>query len=205
VCDGAGQNRKFFQMHKPITPGKLVFDTVNVASDDRRPLFFISDPPHLIKTLRNCFSNSYFHRRSRKLWFHGDISWYLIVKLFEDSKGDTLRFAHKLTANHVYLNSFSCMKVKFAAQVLSATTASALEFAFKGTSFNIIQTVEFIRIANRFFDVLNGRHALQGKHSRNPDLNPYTSTEDPRFEFMQSSILKYFDDCDASKLRTECT
>jgi DNA transposase THAP9 len=194
VCDGAAANRKFFQMHKPISPGRLVYDTINIAAGDLRPIFFISDPPHLIKTMRNCFSNSYFHRRTRKLWNNGDISWFLIKKLFEDTKGDTLRLAHKLTANHVYLNSFSCMKVKYAAQVFSNTTAAALETSYSHTDLVIKPTVEFLRVGNRFFDMLNGRHTLQGKHNRNPDLNPYTSSDDCRFDLLQDTILKYFED-----------
>ena len=31
------------------------------------PLFFISDPSHLIKTVRSCWANSYCHSYTRKL------------------------------------------------------------------------------------------------------------------------------------------
>ena len=31
------------------------------------PLFFISDVPHLIKTVRNCWANSFGHKHTRKL------------------------------------------------------------------------------------------------------------------------------------------
>ena len=61
TCDGASCNRKLFQMHDP--KGKLVYKTVNVYSSDSDPIFFISDPPHLLKTLRNCLANA-----KRHLW-----------------------------------------------------------------------------------------------------------------------------------------
>ena len=61
TADGASPNRKFFRMHK--TPGatlKVVYKTRNHYSseDPGRWLFFFADPPHLLKTVRNCLSHS---------------------------------------------------------------------------------------------------------------------------------------------------
>jgi len=54
--DGAATNRKFILMHRSY--GGLACDfihaTLNIASGKKRPLFFILDPPHLLKTSRNC-------------------------------------------------------------------------------------------------------------------------------------------------------
>lgn len=61
TCDGASSNRKMFQMHD--STNSAVYKTINVYSSDRHPIFFISDPPHLLKTIRNCFANS-----KRHLW-----------------------------------------------------------------------------------------------------------------------------------------
>lgn len=36
------------------------------AVGENRYLFFISDVPHLIKTTRNCFANSYSHKKNKK-------------------------------------------------------------------------------------------------------------------------------------------
>lgn len=56
--DGASPNRKFFKMHGK--QGDLTFKTQNPYADpkENRFLYFISDPPHLIKTTRNCWSHS---------------------------------------------------------------------------------------------------------------------------------------------------
>ena len=67
TADGASCNRKFFKMHKSQlvnSPHK----TPNIYADEDRPIFFISDPPHLMKIVRNCWSNSYDHSYTRKLW-----------------------------------------------------------------------------------------------------------------------------------------
>ena len=58
--DGASVNRKVFQMHGST------FNThkcTNVYSIDSRQLYFFSDPPHLLKTIRNAMAN-----KSRQLW-----------------------------------------------------------------------------------------------------------------------------------------
>ena len=56
--DGASPNRKFFRMHGE--KGNLIYKTHNPFADqkEKRSLFFVSDPPHLIKTTRNCWSHS---------------------------------------------------------------------------------------------------------------------------------------------------
>ena len=59
TCDGASDNRKMFSMHN--SDSALSYKTVNVYTSERREIFFISDPPHLIKTIRNCFARG-------KLW-----------------------------------------------------------------------------------------------------------------------------------------
>lgn len=57
VADGASANRKFFRMHGQKN---LFYKTHNLFAcpSENRSLFFISDPPHLIKTTLNCWSHS---------------------------------------------------------------------------------------------------------------------------------------------------
>ena len=70
TCDGASINRRLFKMHRPegAPSDYLTYSTTNPFALDERPLFFIADAPHLLKTTRNCWSNSYSHKMSRKLW-----------------------------------------------------------------------------------------------------------------------------------------
>eukprot|EP00731_Ephydatia_muelleri_P008781 Em0004g1119a len=51
--DGASSNRRFFKLHDPTA--KFLHKTLNTHDPDRYNLLF-SDPPHLIKTTRNCWS-----------------------------------------------------------------------------------------------------------------------------------------------------
>ena len=71
VSDGAAPNRRFYQLHR-------LQDDVNVSADGvvfwawnryakHRKIYFICDPLHLIKTLRNNLENSNGHNKTRHL------------------------------------------------------------------------------------------------------------------------------------------
>ena len=62
TCDGATPNRKLLKLHAGKGDG-MVYKVPNPYANDSRWLYFISDPPHLLKTIRNCLFNS-----KRKLW-----------------------------------------------------------------------------------------------------------------------------------------
>jgi len=68
VCDGASDNRRMFSLHG--CGDKTVHKIVNVYSKESNPIFFFSDPSHLIKTVRNCFFRG-------KLWVRYILQMYL--------------------------------------------------------------------------------------------------------------------------------
>ena len=62
ICDGASANRGFFALHKladgsNVSDDGVVFWTPN-RYDKTRRIYFFSDTPHLIKTLRNNLEKS---------------------------------------------------------------------------------------------------------------------------------------------------
>jgi hypothetical protein len=196
TCDGASANRKFFQMHRPEGQNQAVYFTPN-PHDEARKIYFISDVPHLLKTTRNCYSNSNSHKMTRRLWKDGkDISWMHVVRLFEEHCEQSLYTpCPKLTRAHIDLTPFSCMKVNLAAQILSGTVANALE-EYYGEE--VSETVQFIRIFNKFFDCLNVRNILEGRNKRNPHLDPYRNVDDPRITWLREDFLGYLRDWEAA-------
>ncbi len=60
ICDGLAANGRLYD--PSARPGE-VYCVPNPYSGDDRQVYFISDPPHLIKTVRNAWCNS-----KRKLW-----------------------------------------------------------------------------------------------------------------------------------------
>lgn len=56
-CDGSSVNRKFFKLHAK-KGDEITHKVPNPFAPEERDLYFISDPPHLIKTVRNCWASS---------------------------------------------------------------------------------------------------------------------------------------------------
>ncbi|XP_052063398.1 ubiquitin-like protein 4A [Mytilus californianus] len=62
---------------------------------------------------------------TRKMWKDGkDISWLHIVDLLQEHCTGLYRVCPKLTRAHINFGLFLCMKVNFAAQILSSTVAT---------------------------------------------------------------------------------
>lgn len=182
VCDGAPSNRAFFKLHKPVTklPSGVIFDTIN-KYDPEKVLYFFSDIPHLLKTIRNAFFNSRLGKKGvRCLRKNGEaIVWDIIIRLFLSKKDKILRKSYKLNAQNVFPDSYTKMKVAPAAQVLSKTVGmDVLSQGWPKTS----ETVDFILKTNDWFDLLNGACTTDGKRKNNPKLNPYTMKDVEEFE-----------------------
>lgn len=113
----------------------------------------------------------------------------------------------KLTYEHVNLTSFSKMKVNLAVQVhfiyfmymylhiVNITAHMQVSSSSVSHAFELMdneeyaETAKFCRMFDRFFDCLNTRNAVEGKHKRKPDLDPYRSDKDAR---LKVPIFLYF-------------
>ena len=63
----------------------VIYRTLNLMAGEERYIYFISDPPHLIKTARNFLKNSLAGRCTRSMWNNGNfLTWNHISKLFYD-------------------------------------------------------------------------------------------------------------------------
>lgn len=62
ICDGLAANRRLFRLHDRSSRPEEVYKVVNPYSEGRH-IYFLSDPPHLMKTVRNAWSS-----KKRKLW-----------------------------------------------------------------------------------------------------------------------------------------
>ena len=192
TADGASPNRRFIKLHKTDEQQTTVYRAINRFAADERYIYFVSDPPHLIKTARNCFSNSGSHKNTRKMWCGGkDVSWMHIVDLYKDHCTGVFRLCPKLSRAHIDITSFGAMKLSLAAQVLSTTVANALEMVYGDRT---SATTEFIRHMDKFFDCLNVRNLNEGQQKRKDNLKPFTDPNDPRLDYLTDDFLKYFED-----------
>ena len=63
TADGLSVNRHFFKLHGDSSTDTPIHKTQNPYASENRYLYFFSDPPHLIKTVRNCWAS-----KKRNLW-----------------------------------------------------------------------------------------------------------------------------------------
>ena len=190
TCDGASPHRKFYRFHCPpgAPKGTLIFKTNNVYARETRPIYFICDPVHLLKTTRNNWENSFWRNKTRKLrnnnmW----ITWLQLIDAFEndinESNASGLRLLHKLTADHLFLNPYLRMRVYLAAQVFSNRVANAITIQGKrGTE----ETAKFVRNMNDFFDCLNANRVFTQFEFK----SVYRSPHDRRLVWLEGEFLQ---------------
>ena len=80
------------------------------------------------------------------------------------------------------------MRVRLAAQVLSETVGNVLNHFGPPEAAG---TAEFCLMMDTFFDCLNVRNTKEHELKKKPNLRPYQSTDDIRFEWLDT-FLQYF-------------
>ena len=115
ICDGAPENRTLMDINGCT---ETVSKTHNPFSNC--PLFFLSDPPHLLKKLGNNLYNSGHKdmcpRYTRCLSLDSkDILWDHVYSVYLRDKERHL-FSTDLRSSHVHLDSLSKMRVRLAVQ-----------------------------------------------------------------------------------------
>ena len=139
LCDGASYSSAFFER-----PTLRTWVSENPFSKDKDPIFWISDPPHMIKKLRNFLLSP-----NHKMIIRGrEISVKHILDIME--KGHT-----NLALKHVNLDKWTKMNVKLAVQLMSYDVASSL---LQNSSFDVHQiyyTATYIYHCANYFDIMN--------------------------------------------------
>ena len=175
-CDGASCNRSFVLM--------------NVTNDNKSycqnpfsgmPLFFFSDPPHLIKKLRNNIHSSGFKEKNRRytrtLRLDGKyILWDHIYSVYLREIKRHL-YVTDMRKAHVEIDRISKMRVKLAVETLSTKVANEMEACENDAT---EQTRRYIRICEKFWKAFN-------------DPRPLNTVDDGRISELDE-VVKYFKD-----------
>ena len=196
---GASANRKMYKMHSRLTKDEdqnnevdVIYRTVNIFANEKRFIYFFADPPHLLKTARNCLASSGQGSSGRLMWNDEQfIVWSHITKLVKEDLDCGLHLLPKLTNEHIKLTPFSRMNVKLAVQVLSSSVAEVLK------SFGPSEakgTAQFCHMFDSFFDCMNIRNTVEHNLKCKPLLKPFESVDDERLEWLTEVFLQYFKD-----------
>ena len=119
-------------------------------------VYIILDPCHMLKLARNALASmGSFHDEDG-----GEIQWkfFHLLHSLQDEQG--LKLGNKFSAQHLEYQKHK-MNVRLAAQTLSSSVADAIQFldvSMKLPQFkNSGPTVNFTRVIDRTFDILNSR------------------------------------------------
>ena len=127
------------------------------------------------------------------MWNNGlFILWQHIAQVFYYDVESGLKLLPKLTYDHINVTSFSAMRVNLAAQVLSASVAAVLR-SFRPPP-DTAGTAQLCEMVDSFFDCLNVRSTSEHQRKRKPFLAPYTSLNDRRFHWLETTFLGYLRD-----------
>ena len=142
-----------------------------IVGKDNRFIYLFADVPHIIKTARNCLSNSGSGRATRYMWNSGFfLLWSHIAQIYDEQSRSGLKFVPKLTSDHINLTPYSVMRVNLAAQVLSDTVGNVL------THFGPPEaagTANFCFMMDKCLDCLNILNTNEHELKRKPFLKPY--------------------------------
>ena len=119
--------------------------------------------------------------------------WRHIKDLFQEDLDLGLKLLPHIKSGHIYLNSYSVMRVKLAAQVLSETTSAALTGSGPQEA---KETANFCLQFDKFFDCFNVKFTKQHIKTRKKFLQPFTANSEndtERWEFLDK-FLKYLKD-----------
>ena len=175
-CDGASSNRSFILLNIDDTSKSFC---INVFSGRR--IFFFSDPPHLIKKLRNNIHKSGFKENSRRytrtLFLDEQyILWDHIYSVYRREIRRPL-YVTDLRKAHVEIDPISKMRVKLAVQTLSTKVSKEMEKSAEKEKTK--QTRRYIENCKSLWKVFNYP-------------KPLCSLNDERIEEL-NNVVKFFE------------
>jgi len=158
ICDQGATNMQMFRMFD-------VSKDKPHAVIDGDIVFFMFDPPHLLKSVRNNLVKHPFSVCGKP------VKWQYISDFYEADHKQLVKLAPKLSHKHINLPPFANMRVRLAAQVFSHSVAAGIytHVSLGAMTSAAAYTAEFVDKLDMLFDCFNAgsfssskpyRHAL---------------------------------------------
>eukprot|EP00112_Aurelia_sp_Birch-Aquarium-sp1_P019768 Seg4956.1 transcript_id=Seg4956.1/GoldUCD/mRNA.D3Y31 product="DNA transposase THAP9" protein_id=Seg4956.1/GoldUCD/D3Y31 len=157
TCDGPACHFSMLtELGAHLTPPNLQAYFLNPL-DPNKKIYILLDVCHMLKLVRNTLGNGgiFIDKNGNKIY------WQYVEKLPKLQDQEGLRLGNKLKLAHIQWRQQK-MKVNLAAQSFSSSVADAMDYCrttlklqqFEGSE----ATVDFIRVIDRLFDILNSRN-----------------------------------------------
>lgn len=132
--------------------------------DKERKIFVILDPSHMVKLARNHFASKELHSRS------GPIKWDFILALERIQRENSCNLGNKLKSKHIHWEA-NKMCVRLAVETMSDSVADSIEQLQEDGTPEFQEsnaTIEYIRVNNNLFDVMNSKVNHEGPNYKQP-------------------------------------
>ena len=177
ICDQGSGNQRMFSLLG------ITRDSPFIHMNGREKVYFLYDPPHLLKSIRNNLKSHIINVDGK------DIKWHYIDSFYREDKkhGHTsMRLAPKLTEKHISLPAFSKMSVSRATQVLSATVAAGINthVATGVLPAAAAYTANFCQNMDDLFDSMNSNQLFEKVKKMKQAVTP----ESQQISFWRSKI-----------------
>lgn len=195
VSDNNSVNRKAMTFFSNKPKMSIVYPH---PADSSRPLFFVIDPVHLLKCIRNNWLNQKTDACSFRFPpFDGssnsllEASFSEVRKLYNLESDKLLKYGYGLSLKALYPSSLEKQNVKLVIQIFNDYIVEALKTL--GPSNNLskhVGTAEFIRIISLWWKILNVKAPYKGLLKRDKMQEPLTnSNTDEQFIFLNNFLI----------------
>uniref|UniRef100_A0A1Y1KFH5 Uncharacterized protein n=1 Tax=Photinus pyralis TaxID=7054 RepID=A0A1Y1KFH5_PHOPY len=145
----SGINSKFVQLAKilNVSPEEPYFYV------ESHKVFYIFDPPQLMKSTRNTF------KRNNFIYGEEEASWEYVDLFYKRDKEANINFAYRLTDAHIRLSNVWKWDLRYAVQLLSNKMAAGINMFSRGLTplmpAEAKHTCVFLDRFDKLFDLLN--------------------------------------------------
>jgi DNA transposase THAP9 len=144
ICDQGATNQQMFRLFG-VTKEE---PCVKLCGNN---VFFMFDPPHLLKSVRNNLVKHDFEINGKL------VRWQHVTDFYERDSKQLVKLAPKLSHRHINLPPFANMRVRLAAQVFSHSVFAGIHthVALGAMPAEAIVTANFIGKMDNLFDCFN--------------------------------------------------
>ena len=147
------------------TRSSVIPAVTHPCNSSDRLLYFVADPPHLLKNLWNCLLVHQVNLSAQTVQRYNlpsDVvkGFVYVSQLLDAQNCHELRMAYKLKSCHVTPTQYDKMRVCLAAQFCSRSTAAAIQTCVNLDVLPVeaLTTAWFLNFVNDWFDAMNARH-----------------------------------------------
>lgn len=186
-----GRAMSFFSV-----PSKHKFKYVH-PKDPNRPLFFIYDPVHILKCIRNNWLNQ---KNASQCMFYPEFEnldsiktacFATIKKLHSMEAGNIVKFAYGVTLKALMPTNLERQNVKFVLQIFNDYVIEGLrEFSGNKDLQHVQDTADYIRLIYTWWSIMNVKTLFKGQSKRNVFQEPLCLSEaDEKNVFLKKFVL----------------